>query len=145
MSAVMGPKLETFRLLYAQQEDQAKDFVLPPGLFRCSSLKNLELKLRCTFRLPSVCCCFSNLINLSLQSVEILSEHFSNTDTLILKFKVLKAFEMYNCTWSNVKFVEIHAPALATLKLLNRCDDGIRELDNHVNQDPRGEPDLFKN
>ncbi|XP_073291038.1 F-box/LRR-repeat protein At4g14103-like [Primulina huaijiensis] len=90
--------------------------VLPRCLFNCKSLTILKLRLPCTLRVPAGNW-FSNLKILYLARVEILNACVSNTP--MFDFPVLERFDLDNCKWLEVNFVEIKAPALSKFNVTN--------------------------
>ncbi|KAL3813677.1 hypothetical protein ACJIZ3_014945 [Penstemon smallii] len=110
ISAVLMRNVENFELTYLKD-----GIVLPRGLLNCTSLRKLKLRLlSSTFRVPTENC-FPNLAILHLEGVEILYTP-SSTEPLKFIFPVLETCVLKKCKWSNVKIVELYAPALTIFK-----------------------------
>ncbi|KAL3838744.1 hypothetical protein ACJIZ3_023335 [Penstemon smallii] len=106
ISAVLRRNVESLKVNYPHN-----GIILPRSLLNCTSLRKLELKLPCIFKVPVSNCFYSNLTNLYLDRVEFVNE-CSNSNQLIFTFPVLEKFELRSCKWLNMKLVEIYAPRL---------------------------------
>ncbi|KAL3838743.1 hypothetical protein ACJIZ3_023334 [Penstemon smallii] len=106
ISAVLRRNVESLKVNYPHN-----GIILPRSLLNCTSLRKLELKLPCIFKVPVSNCFYSNLTNLYLHRVEFVNE-CSNSNQLIFTFPVLEKFELKSCKLLNVKLVEIYAPRL---------------------------------
>ncbi|XP_045801104.1 F-box/FBD/LRR-repeat protein At3g14710-like isoform X1 [Trifolium pratense] len=85
--------------LHIQYAD--KVFLSSNSLFRCNSLVELTLQMRCTLSLP-VSGCLANLQKLSISWIKLVSESESSTNSkdITLSFPILKVFEVRGCEWS---------------------------------------------
>ncbi|KAL3844385.1 hypothetical protein ACJIZ3_001788 [Penstemon smallii] len=105
--------------------------VLPlRSLVNCTSLKKLELKLPCIFKVPMKNC-FPNLTILYLEEVEILNTQ-SITEPLKITFPVVETCELIRCKLLKVKIVELFAPALTKFKSVPPDEAEVNDYSNNI-------------
>ncbi|KAL4628447.1 hypothetical protein ACB092_05G239100 [Castanea dentata] len=92
-----------------------KPFSLPHSLFTCMTLTELELAMPCILKLPPTIC-FTNLKTLNFSYVTFTKEH--STEKLFSGLPVLEKLELENCKWVNLKVVNISAPKLLSIRIV---------------------------
>ncbi|KAK7401727.1 hypothetical protein VNO78_13431 [Psophocarpus tetragonolobus] len=83
------------------------------SLFSCKSLRQLMLQMKCTLNVP-ISASLSNLQNLNISGIRLVSESTTYSKDLILNFPVLKVLEARGCEWLTKQSISIKAPLLET-------------------------------
>ncbi|XP_027342659.1 F-box/FBD/LRR-repeat protein At3g14710-like [Abrus precatorius] len=95
--------------LHIQYPDEV--LISSHSLFRCNSLVQLVLQMRCNLSVP-IFACLPNIQNLNISGIRLVSEPSNYSEDLILSFPVLKVFESRGCEWVTKQNISIHAPLL---------------------------------
>ena len=95
--------------LYLSLYHSEEPFSLPPSLFKCVTLTELELEIYGIPKLPPTVC-FTNLKSLIIRYVTFSDEYL--TQKLFSGLPILEELELEYCKWVNIKVVSISAPKL---------------------------------
>ncbi|XP_027343949.1 F-box/FBD/LRR-repeat protein At3g14710-like [Abrus precatorius] len=106
ISSILKRGVQKLHIQYAD-----KVLISSHSLFRCNSLVQLVLQMRCTLSVP-IFACLPNLQNLSISGIWLESESSTYSEDLFLSFPVLKVFESRGCEWSTKQNITIQAPLL---------------------------------
>ncbi|XP_045801102.1 F-box/FBD/LRR-repeat protein At3g14710-like [Trifolium pratense] len=95
--------------LHIQYSD--KLFLSSKSLFRCNSLIELTLQMRCTLSLP-VSVRLTNLQKLNISGIKFASDSSTYSRDITLSFPHLKVFEARGCEWSTMQNISLQVPSL---------------------------------
>ncbi|KAL4628450.1 hypothetical protein ACB092_05G239100 [Castanea dentata] len=103
------------RVLLLRDSSDIKTFTLSCDVLRDASHVKLELAMPCILKLPPTIC-FTNLKTLNFSYVTFTKEH--STEKLFSGLPVLEKLELENCKWVNLKVVNISAPKLLSIRIV---------------------------
>nr|POE52586.1 f-box/lrr-repeat protein [Quercus suber] len=104
------------RVLLLHDSSDIKKFTLSCDVLRDASHSYKQLDMRCILKLPPTIC-FTNLKTLNMSCVTFPKEH--STEKLFSGLPVLEELELENCNWVNLKVVNISAPKLLSIRMVD--------------------------
>ncbi|KEH38486.1 putative F-box domain, FBD domain, leucine-rich repeat domain, L domain-containing protein [Medicago truncatula] len=106
ISFILERRVQKLHIQYAD-----KVFLPSDSLFRCNSLVDLTLQMRCTLSLP-ISVCLQNLQKLSFSGVKLVSDSPTCSKDITLNFPILKVFEARGCEWPTTQNISLQVPVL---------------------------------
>ncbi|XP_057724223.1 F-box/FBD/LRR-repeat protein At3g14710-like [Arachis stenosperma] len=111
ISTVLDRRIQKLHIQYAGKVQFSSH-----SFFKCDTLVQLDLKVRCTLNVP-IYACFPNLQNLNISGVRLESDSSIFSEDIVLNFPVLKVFEARACEWLTMQGISIQAPLLEKFSL----------------------------
>ncbi|GAU27375.1 hypothetical protein TSUD_55290 [Trifolium subterraneum] len=111
ISFILERRVEKLHIQYAD-----KLFLSSNSLFRCNSLIELTLQMRCTLSLP-ISVRLTNLQKLNISGIKFVSDSFTYSKDITLSFPILKVFEARGCEWSIMQNISLQVPLLETFSI----------------------------
>ncbi|MED6118151.1 hypothetical protein PIB30_000133 [Stylosanthes scabra] len=107
ISTVLERRIQKLHIQYADKIEFSSH-----SFFKCSTLVQLFLQVRCTLNVPTYAC-FPNLQKINISGVRLESDSSSIfSEESVLNFPILKVFEARGCEWLTMQGISIQAPLL---------------------------------